>query len=368
MAASRGLLRGGEQAACAAGYSYHNTGIDCSKSSGEKGCRSSSRIRAQSATPGQLRHQLRHRERGRRGLRLLYTFHDLLGHLAGRVRFPRDPDSSGQGTHQPRRRIGREGAVGKDEKGSACRLRPLHVPLPLDREDLGWEVASFLDRARFVLGHPRPHRLLLLRRQDRQGRENRAGAGRPAPGRADRYLAWDALRGAVAAEAAAPARTRGRRARAWAIVAAQLARRHARSPFAKSGASVGAGLRAELRGAVAQDQGRLAQLRDRQEEQARHAERAGRRRRVRNACAPSRRRVARGLGTQLAHRRRRRTTLRAAPRKRRPRQRPFERNRRVPRLPRPGARYRVHSVRAPGLRRGAERLHNGLERIGAEGR
>ncbi len=31
---------GEEQAACAAGYSYHNTGIDCSKSSGEKGCRS----------------------------------------------------------------------------------------------------------------------------------------------------------------------------------------------------------------------------------------------------------------------------------------------------------------------------------------
>ena len=31
---------GEEQAACAAGYRYHNTGIDCAKSSGEKGCRS----------------------------------------------------------------------------------------------------------------------------------------------------------------------------------------------------------------------------------------------------------------------------------------------------------------------------------------
>ena len=28
---------GSEQAACAAGYRYHNTGIDCAKSSGEKG-------------------------------------------------------------------------------------------------------------------------------------------------------------------------------------------------------------------------------------------------------------------------------------------------------------------------------------------
>ena len=31
---------GEEQAACAAGYRYHNTGIDCAKSSGENGCRS----------------------------------------------------------------------------------------------------------------------------------------------------------------------------------------------------------------------------------------------------------------------------------------------------------------------------------------
>ena len=47
----------------------------------------------------------------------------------------------------------------------------------------------------------------------------------------------------------------------------------------------------------------------------------------------------------------------------------FERNRRVPRLPRPGAQYRVHSVRAPHLcRMRRKNLHNVLERIGAEGR
>ena len=72
---------------------------------------------------------------------------------------------------------------------------------------------------------------------------------------------------------------------------------------------MGAGLRAELRGAVAQDLGRLAQLRDRQEEQgARERTRSGRLvrisrapvvLRVRSRARRGRRVVVRGLGAAV---------------------------------------------------------------------